>query len=81
MTINARKGHSSRGRGYTNKYAACRQVKLDGALRPNAFYADGRRGVVREYAVDAQGRKYLDPKTGEPATRELRGRVTWVRLG
>jgi hypothetical protein len=73
MTLNV---YRRRDRKRTTR---CR-VKLDGVLRPHAFYADGRRGVVREYAVDEQGRKYGDPKTGRLATRELRGRVTWVRL-
>lgn len=73
MTINARKDNR-RGRRY--------RVKLDGVLRPHCFYADGRRGVVREYVSDGRGNVALFTTGGErgPATRELRGKVEWVRI-
>lgn len=73
MTINARKDNR-RGRRYV--------VKLDGVSRPYAFYADGRRGVVREFVTNGAGNIQLFTSRGERglATRELRGKVTWVRI-
>jgi hypothetical protein len=55
-------------------------VRLNGKPCPNAFYADGRRGVVREFATDANGNKHLAPDGKSIATRERRGRVTWHRV-
>lgn len=56
-------------------------VLLDGKPRPNAFYVDGRRGVVREFVVDAQGQKQLVRDSAGSivgvAKRELRGAVSW----
>jgi len=51
------------------------------------FYADGRRGVVRLYKLNAEGRKYTVPIIDAPhwavprrvATEELRGKVRWGR--
>jgi len=54
------------------------------------FYADGRRGVVRLYRLNAEGRKYVEhgefrhwnvPPQLRPriATEELRGHVEWGR--
>lgn len=47
-------------------------VLLDGEPRPHAFYADGRRGVVREYVHPLQWQPGVGIKK-----RELRGKVTW----
>lgn len=68
-------------------------VLLDGKPAPRAFYADGRRGVIREYAEDAEGkliiRNWREPPSaqypegewcGEIVKRERRGKVTWVWL-
>lgn len=49
------------------------------------FYADGRRGVVRLYRLNAEGRKFVEPIINAPhwnvpmrvATEELRGHVRW----
>lgn len=54
------------------------EVQLNGIPRPNCFYADGRRGVIREFALNSEGNKYLTPE-GKLATRELRGHVKWIR--
>lgn len=61
----------------------CRRlmVLLDGKPCPNAFYADGRRGVVREFVAGADGRPQLE-RDGAGAIvgvrkRERRGKVTW----
>ena len=62
----------------------CRRARvwLDGVeVTARCFYVDTRRGVVRLYALNAAGKKYLDsdplPPTGESrvATEERRGRV------
>jgi hypothetical protein len=53
------------------------------------FYADGRRGVVRLYKLNANGQKYREPIANyvpwtppdvvrwRVATEELRGKVRW----
>lgn len=49
------------------------------------FYADGRRGVVRLYRLNADGKKFTEPILNAPhwdvprrlAVEELRGRVQW----
>lgn len=71
MTLNARR---SRDR----KRTAHLRVRLDGRLRPEAFYVDGRRGVVREYKLNDKGHKYVE--NGDVAWQELRGRVSWMRV-
>lgn len=59
-------------------------VTLDGQPRPRAFYADGRRGVVREFVFEADAAGVERPvlesgPDGGPRVkrRELRGRVGW----
>lgn len=41
------------------------------------FYADSRRGIVRLYKLNAEGRKYVNqyPDDMRPATETLKGRV------
>jgi len=46
----------------------------------NCFYADPRRGVVRLYLRDGDGKRFVDRSTGEVAKEERRGRVK-VRVG
>ena len=57
-------------------------VWLDGVHRPNCNYAEGRRGVVREFLTNEENAMYTIEKRGEMviAIQELRGKVTWVRL-
>jgi hypothetical protein len=43
------------------------------------FYADPRRGVVRLYLLNVDGKKYKTA-TGEAATAEFRGRVIVRRM-
>lgn len=56
-----------------------RRVWFNGVDVTNrCFYADGRRGVVRMYKLNAEGRKYVDPNVRvRLATEERRGRVQW----
>jgi hypothetical protein len=60
------------------------RVWLDGVEVTNrCFYADGRRGVVRLYRLNAEGRKFIQPILNAPhwavprrvATEERRGHV------
>ncbi len=62
------------------------RVFLDGVeVTSRCFYADGRRGVVRLYKLNADGKKYRAPIIDAPhwdvpwrvATEELRGKVSW----
>jgi hypothetical protein len=53
-----------------------RVVLLDGKLVRRCIYADGRRGVIREYVTTKQGR-VASGDDGKPKVRERRGRVTW----
>jgi hypothetical protein len=39
------------------------------------FYVDTRRGIIRMFLHNAEGRAYIDPVTGEPAWEERRGHV------
>ena len=59
------------------------RVWLNGVeVTNNCFYADGRRGVVRMYRLNAEGRKYVRfvpyviPRV---ATEQRRGHVRWGR--
>jgi len=61
------------------------RVKLDGVLVPRCYYADGRRGVIREFVEDERGQIVVvadvpDRTEGHALKRERRGRVTWVRM-
>lgn len=59
------------------------RVWLDGIeVTHRCFYADRRRGVVRLYRLNGDGRKYVEFAAGGPrvATEERRGRVV-VRIG
>lgn len=62
-------------------------VLLDGRPAPRAFYADGRRGVIREFVEDANDnlviRRWMAGKEhcAELEKRERRGKVTWMWLG
>jgi hypothetical protein len=56
-----------------------RGVTLNGRMVPSAFYADGRRGVVRHYLYDLKGRIVAHPLTDEPIPVERRGVVGWVK--
>lgn len=71
MTLNAHRTRDQR------RVRRLRCVLLNGHQCPDAFYADGRRGVVREY-VRVDGKLQLTPDRTEILKRELRGRVTWV---
>lgn len=51
---------------------------LDGQAYPDAFYVDGRRGVVRVYER-LFGYLVVDRATGGLRWQERRGRVTWAR--
>ncbi len=56
----------------------CRNAKvwLNGRdVTHQCFYADGRRGVVRLYSLNADGKKFVTRPYGETATEEQRGRV------
>jgi hypothetical protein len=67
------------------------RVWLNGVeVTHRCFYADGRRGVVRLYKLNADGQKYVEhaqfrhwnvPPHLRPrvATEELRGTVRWGR--
>ena len=81
MTIDARLRRN-------RKIARRLRVFLDGVeVTDRCFYADGRRGVVRLYKLDANGRKYKEPIINAPhwavpwriATEERRGKVRWGR--
>lgn len=65
-------------------------ILLDGKLAPRAFYADGRRGVIREYVEDPDGelviRRWREAPSArypegeycaEIMKRERRGKITW----
>ncbi len=65
-------------RARDRKHTSRLMVLLDGKPAVDCYYADGRRGVVREYARDAAGR--LQIRDGALVKRELRGRVTWRRF-
>jgi hypothetical protein len=68
------------------------RVWLNGVdMTSRCFYADGRRGVVRLYRVNAEGHKYIEhahfqrwavPSHLRPrvATEERRGHVRWGKL-
>jgi hypothetical protein len=71
MTLDARR---SRDR----KRTALLMVMLDGKPVPHCYYADGRRGVVREFARDAAGK--LQMRDGHLVTLERRGCVKWRRF-
>lgn len=55
-------------------------VSLDGIPVRDCFYADGRRGIIREYVRGEDGEFVLDLEWGRVKRRERRGKVTWVRL-
>ena len=68
----------------------CRHARvwLDGQdVTDRCFYADGRRGVVRLYRLNAEGKKYAEPIMAAPhwavprqlATEQRRGHVR-IRL-
>jgi hypothetical protein len=59
----------------------CQQlmVYLDGKPCPDAYYADGRRGVVREFVRDSKDQPMFTPDR-TVMTQERRGRVKWVRV-
>jgi hypothetical protein len=70
------------------KRARTTRVWLNGVdVSDRCFYADGRRGVVRLYRLNAQGQKFLEPILDAPhwdvpkrvAKEERRGRVQWRR--
>ena len=44
-------------------------------ITDQTFYCDTRRGIVRLYKLNAEGKKYLDPVTHEAAWEEKRGHV------
>lgn len=54
-------------------------VTLNGKRARAAFYADGRRGVVRHYLYDLGGHIVLHPVTHMPITVERLGVVGWVK--
>ena len=63
------------------KRALRTRVWLDGVDVTNrCFYADGRRGVVRLYRHNTQGKKFIDPIMNGVATEEKRGHVQWGQL-
>lgn len=70
MVLNA---HRRRDHKRTNRT----RVHLDGVYRPDCFYADGRRGVVREY-VREHGDLFINEDGQYLLKQELRGHVTWV---
>jgi hypothetical protein len=82
VTLNA---HRRRDR----KRCLVTRVWLNGVEVTNrCFYADGRRGVVRLYKLNPEGKKYVEnaqflhwnvPKHLRPrvATEEVRGKVRW----
>jgi hypothetical protein len=73
MTLNS---HLRRDRRRTTNA----RVWLDGVeVTDRCFYADGRRGIVRLYALDAHGRKHTDATGESLATEERRGHVRWGR--
>ena len=59
------------------------RVFLNGAEVKDCYYADGRRGVVRRYVRDRQGRRVLlrwRDRFGSHTrvqTEELRGSIAW----
>ena len=68
------------------------QVLLDGVLAKRCYYADGRRGVIREFVEGEDGKVLLRrwraaPSERYPAgeymaeiqKRERRGKITWQR--
>lgn len=66
-----------------------RRVWLNGIEVTNrCFYADGRRGVVKLYRLNAEGHKFTEPILAAPhwdvprrvATETRRGHVRWGRL-
>lgn len=62
------------------KRARRTRVWLDGVeVTARCFYADGRRGVVRLYAITPDGRFQVDP-AGKVVTEERRGKVRWGRI-
>jgi hypothetical protein len=73
MTLNVRKRRDRK---------RCRGVRvwLNGRdVTRRCFYADGRRGVVRLFRENAEGKTYLERVDGEMrvATEERRGHVRW----
>lgn len=71
MTLNAHRRRDRR-----KCYRA--RVWLNGVeVTSRCFYADGRRGVVRLYALDSRGRKFVAQSGDRIATEELRGHVRW----
>ena len=61
-------------------WTRCRRTRvwLNGVdVTTRCFYADGRRGVVRLYRLNAEGRKFIE--NGRVATEERRGQVRWGR--
>jgi len=62
--------------------ANCRRARvwLNGVeVTDRCFYADGRRGVVRLYRLNAEGQKFVEAAPSGPrvATEERRGHVRW----
>jgi hypothetical protein len=81
MTLNA-------ARRRDQQKARCTRVFLNGVeVTKRCFYADGRRGVVRLYRLNADGKKFTEPIINAPhwnvprrvAIEELRGHVRWGR--
>ena len=54
---------------------------LNGVEVKEAYYGDPRRGVIRAYATDANGQKYLNPQDLDDVMKvELRGKVRLVKI-
>jgi len=51
------------------------RIFLDGEEVERCTYADGRRGVIRQFVVNETG--HIASHDGVPMKRERRGRVTW----
>lgn len=45
----------------------------------STFYVDSRRGIIRMFKRNEEGRHYVDPATGEAAWEEKRGNVKLIR--
>jgi hypothetical protein len=73
MTLHA---HRRRDRKWASRYI----VLFDGVHHPRAYYADGRRGVIREFVTDENGKFIHDCEKGELKKQELRGHVKWRRI-
>lgn len=56
------------------------KVFLNGAEVPRCFYADTRRGVVRQFRADADGNILIDKRRKCAAVRTLRGKVEVVDM-